>query len=263
MDAGPPRTTQTGSTRDGRPPLSAVLKETLRDGKHFFVVKTAPYYAVFNKTDIASEAVGDLLDHLDAVTSAARLLKNGRTCFVTSVRWNSRDYVIKRYNPKGLLHSLRHTLKRSRARHGWLDAHRLLYLGIPTPRPVGFIEEYSGLLLKRAWLITELAPGPKLHDYLADPAITDAQKADTLDKVRRILDLLGQNRITHGDLKHVNLIVTPDGPTLIDLDSLKIHRTGLFYPHHRKKDLVAFDFPAHKQTKMDSIIIGNYAPKKH
>ena len=239
MTADAPAPLKTDNAPSGRFEHASALKETLREVNRFGVDKTPGYFAVLNKNDVAPDAARSLIDRIDVVTSAATLLKNGNTCFVTAVNWNGRDYVIKRYNPKGLLHGLRHTLKRSRARRGWLNAHRLLLLGIPTPRPVGFIEEYAGPLLKRSWLITDLAPGPKLHDYLADPAITKKQKIDIIDNVFSILSLLEQNRITHGDLKHVNLIVTPDGPTLIDLDSLKIHRTGLFFAHHRKKDLDA------------------------
>jgi len=242
MGKDAPHITQHNNAPEPEVSLSTALKDILRNGNRFGVIKTGRFNAVFSKSYLSEAAVRDLIDRIDAVTDAARLLKNGNTCFVTAVTWNDRDYVIKRYNPKGLLHSLRHSLKRSRARHGWLNAYRLLYLGIPTPRPIAFIEEYTGWLLKRSWLITELAPGPKLHDYLANPEITKTQKTETIDKVFKILARLEDNRITHGDLKHVNLIITPDGPTLIDLDSLKIHRTGLFYAYHRKKDMDAFAF---------------------
>ena len=244
MGQDTPVTIRQGDTQGRKVSLSAALKETLRDGKRFCVVKTGVFRAVFDTSDFDRTAAEELVGNIDAVTGAARLLKNGNTCFVTAVQRHGREYVIKRYNPKGLLHGLRHTLKRSRARRGWLNAHRLLYLGIPTPRPVGFIEEYAGLLLKRSWLITELAPGPKLKEYLANPDISKAQKTRVIDQVFDILGLLEQYRITHGDLKHVNLIITPAGPTLLDLDSLKIHRTGLFYLYHRKKDINAFDFTA-------------------
>ena len=222
--------------------LSAVLKAALRDGERFCVFKTSRYYAVFDTSEISREAAGDLLEDIDAKTSTAHLLKNGTTCFVCSVNLGGKRFVIKRYNPKGWLHSVRHTLKRSRARRGWLNAHRLRHLGISTPRPAGFIEEYAGCLVTRSWLITELAPGPKLHEYLADMTISKAQKTAVIDNVFGLLTRLDAHCITHGDLKHVNLIVTDEGPTLIDLDSLKVHKTGLFYLYHRKKDLAAFDF---------------------
>lgn len=206
-----------------------------------FVAQNPPFYAVFSRDDIPPKEAEALLAKIDDVTLSANVLKNGTTCFVTATDWCGRPVVIKRYNPKGLLHRLRHTLKRSRARRGWLTAHRLRQFGIPTPKPLGFIEEYAGCLLKRSWLITELAPGPKLRDTLADAALTKTQKTAIIDQVFVILAKLDENRITHGDLKHVNLIVTPKGVTLIDLDSVKFHRTGLFYRYHRKKDLDAFD----------------------
>lgn len=218
------------------------LKETLRDSDLFFTLKNRPFKGVFSRDVVSPQAAEELLKQIDSLTASAKVLKNGNTCFVTAVDWCGRKVVIKRYNPKGLLHSLRHTLKRSRARRGWLNAHRLRQLCIPTPKPLGFVEEYAGILLKRSWLITELAPGPKLRDYLADPTLTKTQKTTVIEQVFAILAQLEENRITHGDLKHVNLIITPNGATLIDLDSVKIHRTGLFFAYHRKKDLDAFDF---------------------
>ena len=134
MGKDAPCTTQSDNAWDRRTSLSSALKETLRNGNRFGVIKTGRYNAAFSKNDLSEAVVRDLIDRIDAVTDAARLLKNGNTCFVTAVTWNDRNYVIKRYNPKGLLHSLRHTLKGSRARRSWLNAYRLLFLGIPTPR---------------------------------------------------------------------------------------------------------------------------------
>ena len=217
------------------------LKTSLYEKQGCFIVKKPPFYAVFSRADVPSQAAEALPEQIDFVTQSANVLKNGTTCFVTRTQWCGRAVVIKRYNSKGLLHGLRHTLKGSRAQRGWLTAHRLRQLGIPTPKPLGYIEEYAGFLLKRSWLITEFAPGPKLRDILADAALTKPQKTAVIDQVFAILNRLDENRITHGDLKHVNLIVTPDGVTLIDLDSVKFHRTGLFYRYHRRKDLNAFD----------------------
>jgi len=217
------------------------LTTPVRGEDDAFVVKRPPFYAVFSRSEVPPQAAESLPEQLDAVTQTAKILKNGTSCFVTTTQWCNRSVVIKRYNHQGLLHGLRHTLKGSRARRGWLTAHRLRQLGIPTPKPLGYIEEYSGCLLKRSWLITEYAPGPKLRDTLADAALTKSEKTAVIDQVFAILTRLDENRITHGDLKHVNLIVTPQGVTLIDLDSVKFHRTGLFYRYHRRKDLDAFD----------------------
>jgi hypothetical protein len=169
MGKDTPETEVIQFAQDRQVSLSSVLRESLRNSDRFCVLKTRRHHAVFDKSDFTPDDAGQWIEQIDAITDSARLLKNGNTCFVTAVTRRGRDYVIKRYNPKGLLHSFRHTLKRSRARRGWLNAHRLHYLGIPTPRPVGFIEEYAGPFIKRSWLISEMAPGPKLHDYLADP----------------------------------------------------------------------------------------------
>lgn len=181
---------------------------------------------------------------LDKLAEHADVLKNGATCFVYKTVSEKHTIVIKRYNYKGWLHSLRHTLKGSRAKKSWTDAHRLQRLGIPTPKPLGFAEEYRHGMLYRSWLITEYVEGPKFFQYLSDKSLSKEQKTAVIDQLFSILARMDQNRITHGDLKYSNIVISPTGPVLIDLDSLRWHKTSLFYAYHRQKDQSALDLSA-------------------
>jgi tRNA A-37 threonylcarbamoyl transferase component Bud32 len=172
---------------------------------------------------------------------AGEVLKNGRTCCVSRLTWNGNDVVIKRYNHKELFHSLRHTIKSSRARSCWIHGLRLGMLHIPTPKPMFFIERRKGFLIWESYLATEYVEGWRLYDFLRDENITEQQRLRVKQKVQELLDEMARNRITHGDLKHTNILITDDGPILTDLDSMKLHRISWLYRIKRDKDIERFN----------------------
>ena len=158
---------------------------------------------------------------VDALMEQGQVLKRGNTSFVSRITLAGRDLVVKRYNHKGLWHSLRHTIKGSRARRCWLHAHRLTMLGVKTPAPVAFIECLHGPLVWQSYFITEYVEGRTLHDFLRDDRNSEEQKRHALENLRREIDRLAQHRITHGDLKHTNILVTTTGLYLTDLDGMR------------------------------------------
>ena len=57
-------------------------------------------------------------------------------------------------------------------------------------------------------------------------AFSNVSDDQHLAVIRRVLDMLGklkENRITHSDLKHPNILITDHGPVLIDLDAIQAH----------------------------------------
>lgn len=170
-----------------------------------------------------------------------KILKNGNTCYVSRLMWNNKDVVVKRYNHKGFFHSLRHTIKKSRARHGWLHAHRLNMLQIPTPKPLAYIEQRKYKLVWKSYLVTEYAEGQKLYDFLRDSKTSKENHSRVIRQIGELLDKLGKYRITHGDLKQTNILITNNGPMITDLDSMKVHRWNLMYKIRKAKDIVRFE----------------------
>lgn len=217
------------------------LPKTLRNSKLYFTIKTKTVRGVFAKAFCEPKQAAELPLQIDLLMSKGKILKRGNTCFVSLVEINGKRVVIKRYNHKGFWHSLRHTLKGSRAKHCWLDGHRLRMLKIPTALPLAFLEKREGPLVYCSYIINEWIEGPKLNEFLRLVAIDEERQAAMLQQIDGILELMERYRITHGDLKRANIIIGEAGPVLIDLDSMKVHRLGLLYRHCRNKDLKRFD----------------------
>ena len=212
-------------------------KKCMRTSKRYLKVKTDGFIALFRKDFLKNSDPMDLIRQLDSLMDAGNILKKGNTCYVSRINYNNTDVVVKRYNNKGLVHSLRHTLKRSRARRGWLHAHRLGGLGIITPEPFAFIERYKAGLIWNSYILTEYIHGQNLDYFLKNENITKHQKAQLVQAVIEIVDKLGKYRLSHGDLKHTNILVTDNGPVLTDLDAMTAHKFNFMYNRRKAKDM--------------------------
>jgi tRNA A-37 threonylcarbamoyl transferase component Bud32 len=113
-------------------------------------------------------------------------------------------------------------------------------LQITTPKPLAYIEQRKGLLVWKSYLVTEYVAGQKLRNFLRDNNITEEKHSKVNQQVMKLLDKLGKYRITHGDLKHSNILVTDNGIVLTDLDGMKVHRWNWLYKTKRAKDIARF-----------------------
>jgi tRNA A-37 threonylcarbamoyl transferase component Bud32 len=212
------------------------LKKSLRTNKRHLKIKSNKYIAVFDRSFCQRVEFIDFIEQIDLLMDKGQILKNGNTCYVSHLIWNNKDIVVKRYNHKGLIHSLRHTLKRSRALRGWLHGHRLGALGIATPVPLAYIEQRKGKLVWKSYLVTEHVEGQKLHDFLHNHDISKEQHSVAIRQIKKVLDKMGKYLITHGDLKHTNILITNNGPFLTDLDGMKAHKWNWTYRIRKAKD---------------------------
>jgi len=216
------------------------LKKCLRTSKRTLRIKSENYLAVFDKGFYQGDGPLDFIEKVDALMDKGEILKKGGTSYVSRLMWNGKDVVVKRYNHKGLMHSLRHTIKKSRARLGWLHAHRLRMLQIPTPKPLAYIEQRKQKLVWQSYLVTEYVEGQKLYDFLRDSKTNKENHIKVISQVTKLLDKLGKYKTTHGDLKHSNILVTDNGIVLTDLDGMKVHKWNWFLKINRSKDLARF-----------------------
>lgn len=213
------------------------LRKCLRTNAGYLRVKTGKYLAMFNRNFCGWVEPIDFIEQIDTLMNKGQIFKNDKTSYVSRLKWNGKDIVIKRYNHKGLFHSLRHTIMGSWASRSWLHAHRLMMLGIPTPRPLAYIERHKGLLVWKSYLVTEYVNGQTLHNFQRHGNITPQQHSAVIQKVMDLLDNLSQYRISHGDLKHSNILITNNGPVLTNLDGMKIHRQKWLFKIKRNKDI--------------------------
>ncbi len=202
--------------------------------------KAGSYVAEFNGEFRLDAKPAKLIEQIETLLNTGQIIKDGETCHVSRLVWNYKDVVVKRYNHKGLIHSFRHTLKKSRARKAWLHARRLEALGIATPKPLAYVEQRRGRLVWQSYLVTEYVDGRLLYDFVRDQTIPEQQRFNAVRQVVEMLDELWKHGITHGDLKHTNVLVTTDGPLLTDLDAMAAHKWKLLYRNRRKKDMERF-----------------------
>lgn len=227
------------------------LKKCLRTSKRHLRVKTGRYLAVFDRALCQQAEQFDFIEQIDTLMDKGRILKDGDTCYISRLTWNSKDVVVKRYNHKGFIHSLRHTIKKSRARRAWLHGHRLETLKIATPKPLAYIEQYKGKLIWKSYLVTEYVKGQKLYDFLQADRTKQEQRSIVTRQVKELLREMGKDGITHGDLKHTNILITGNGPVLTDLDGMKVHKWIWLYKLRHAKDLERF---ANRQYKGRTIL---------
>ena len=216
------------------------LKKCLRTSKRHLRLKIRNFIAMFDRGFCRNAEPVDFIEKVDAMMDAGEILKDGRSSYVSRISWNGKDIVVKRYNHKGLIHSLRHAIKGSRARRGWLYGHQLLMLNIATPKPLAYIEQRKGPLVWRSYLVTEYTVGQKLYDFLRDDNISEKQRSEATGKIVELLERLGRYRISHGDLKHSNILITDTGPVLTDLDGMRVHKWDRTHKLRQTKDIRHF-----------------------
>jgi len=165
-----------------------------------------------------------------------RWLKQDRTATVGITSFDGIEIVVKRYNARSAFHIVKRALRVSRAEHSWRNAHRLLSLGIPTPRPIAAVEERLGPVRRRAWYLSEYLPGTLLSDWFGSRIDLNEGDADLLDQIERCFRLMYENRIAHGDTKATNWIIVDGKLHLIDLDAMRqFGRDATMERLHRKR----------------------------
>lgn len=177
---------------------------------------------------------------IDPPVNGGESIKTGEVSAVHRVQWAGLDVVVKRYNHVGLVHSLRHMVKKSRACRGWLNGQRLLELGFHTPRPVAYFDEYRGPLLWRSYLVTEYVDGRRLNELLRDVTVSLGQKRRAIRQVLRLIQKLSLHGINHGDTKHTNILYVDGRAVLTDLDGIETHHWGWLHRRRQAVDIARF-----------------------
>ena len=215
-------------------------EKIFRDCTEFSRKRTFRKLTVLNRSH-DSPQMRVALDSLDMPERGAsgKLLKKGNTSTVVMTRINGMDYVVKHYKIKDRLHGLRKAFGRTRAEKSWRNAHRLMITGVRTATPVAISVNTTGPLKHDAYFISKFVNGELLNDYLATYRDPD-EITGIAGKLADLLRTLAAYRITHGDMKASNIVVTDNSLVLMDLDSMKQHRSGILFRMQFRKDLERF-----------------------
>jgi tRNA A-37 threonylcarbamoyl transferase component Bud32 len=68
-------------------------------------------------------------------------------------------------------------------------------------------------------------------------------------EVGRIIEAMGQCNITHGDMKHTNILMAENGPVITDLDAMVYSRWRWLYRLRRARDIERFSRDLRKTAK--------------
>lgn len=168
-------------------------------------------------------------------------LKRGNTCTVVKLFSNQMPWVVKRFNIKNYRHGLKRSITPSRASKCWRNAHLLLLLGIPVPTPIAYLERRVGPFKRESYYLSEYVVGEDLQTYIQLHQ-NDPEKIDSLiHNLTLLFHKLYTAKITHGDMKATNFIVTETGKViLIDLDSVTLHKRTFTFLRAWHKDKTRF-----------------------
>jgi tRNA A-37 threonylcarbamoyl transferase component Bud32 len=180
---------------------------------------SAGYQVVANKYQ--SGELLELLQNPDAsFPGKEQALKNGNTCTVWPTAVGGLDLVVKRYNVKNIWHGIKLRLLSGRAERSWVNGHRLLFYGVPTPAPVALMEQRRGLF-PTAYLLTEQVQAVSAREWFRDQNISMEDKNGMAEQIAKILHAMRQQSIVHGDLKATNILIAEEKPLIIDLDAMR------------------------------------------
>ena len=180
-----------------------------------------------------------LLADPDCFIAAGEILKAGGSATVARVVVNGRPLVVKRYNIKGVGHWLRRCWRPSRAWHSWREGNRLVFLGIPTAKPLAMLEKRTFWLRSRAYLVLECLDGENILARF-EPYIGSTPPQAELAGVEELFAALLRERISHGDMKGTNLIWHDGRWALIDLDAMHQHRARRIFARAFAADRARF-----------------------
>lgn len=101
-----------------------------------------------------------------------------------------------------------HVARQTPAMRSWINGHRLLECGMPTPRPLLILERWQNGLVRETYLLTAFLPdAADLHAKLKSCAGDFPKKRRLIEAVARLLRELHRRALSHRDLKAANLLV--------------------------------------------------------
>jgi tRNA A-37 threonylcarbamoyl transferase component Bud32 len=176
----------------------------------------------------------------DPVIDSSRLLKDGNSATVALAEVNGKLLVIKRYNIKSFWHALKRCPRNTRAWSSWRNAHRLELLGIPTPKPIAFLERRWGPFRSTSYYISEYIDGTDLYCQITSDKSKEINIEALSISFGEMLKSLADANMSHGDFKATNFIVAGKKLYIIDIEGMRKHSCKWSLKRSLKRDCRRF-----------------------
>lgn len=236
-------------------PASPLSTVTLPFGNKHCSRRTSLTRVIRHVPHLPEGIIDELWNAPDRLIDEGQMLKDGDRCTVVRVDHSNahqqRDYVLKRFNLRGAIHTLLHSCMKTRARNCWQRGRILIDNGIRTPFPLAFLEHQVGPLKTRSYVLTQYVAGTPLLDFVAKNRVPDNTLRTLATEFAHIWHRFEANQITHGDMKATNFLVTPDLRLfVIDLDAMQQRRSKHRFQRHHRKDWDRFMKNWRRQPKI-------------
>ena len=218
---------------------SRYLKKIYRNSTDIVCKKNFSSFMLCRRSHFTPEMASFLINPDTAFNGPGKtILKAGNSATVVRYRIDGLELVVKRYNMKNWVHTLRRAFKKTRADISWRSAHLLMQNRINTSRPLAMMEKRFGPFRNKAFFICEYVKGEDAIQYFQN---ADAECiSQTAQSIMSVFSKLKSLMISHGDMKATNIIIQGGEPFLIDLDSMARHRIKTRFFHAHKKDINRF-----------------------
>ncbi len=215
------------------------LHKIFRECTSFVCHKSWNSYMVCERNFYRGE-MKKLITDPDSVISSSRLLKDGNSATVALAEVNGKLLAIKRYNIKNFGHALKRCPRNTRAWSSWLNAHRLELLGIPTPKPIAFLEKRWGPFRSTSYYISEYINGTDLYRLITSDRSKEINIESLSIRFGKILKFLANANMSHGDFKATNFIVAGEKLYIIDIEGIREHSCRWSLRRSLKRDCRRF-----------------------
>jgi tRNA A-37 threonylcarbamoyl transferase component Bud32 len=180
----------------------------------------------------------------------SHMLKDGNSSTVKRIVVNGQKFIVKRYNIKNVLHLLRRLIQPTRAAISWTNANYLMHIGIKTAAPVALIEQRWGPFRGKAYFVMRELGGIDAREYFAQAQDINENLAERINNMVELLYCMHHNRISHGDMKATNFIISDSTVQVIDLDAMKIHNKNTLFRKSWKRDMRRFSRNWHQHPDL-------------
>ena len=167
------------------------------------------------------------------------VFKSDQTTTVSRINTAIGGLVVKRYNTKNPWHLIRRNFQTSRAMNCIRMARIFQQNGIAVAEPVAVIENQWGFFSGRSWYVTKYVEKEMLLDYLSVER-WQAGYDNIKNQIHDLFSVLQHKRLSHGDMKATNILVSENGIVLLDLDASKRHYFSYFHRRALKRDRSRF-----------------------
>lgn len=217
-------------------------KKIFRNSSQFKHIEKVTKNIVYDRQYESSEFLNIVLRPEKIFTDPNTIfLKKGRSSTVIKFNVDGKVFVLKRYNIKNGWHRLRRLGRETRATKSWRMSQHLFSEGVKTAKPVALMENKFLGFRGTSYFMMEYVPGNHIGEYFRHMKDSNSENYHRMAKrISMLIENLAELKITHGDLKMTNIIVSDDEPHLIDLDGIKEHTSDKVLHEALKKEIKRF-----------------------